>query len=239
MNPLNLPSRDLPITPLTREEIKQDLRGRLSRIIKEFAEGFEFLENFPKSVTFFGSTQLTPETYYYKKAQNLAHRIVKDLGYSVVTGGGPGIMQAANQGAYQAGGDSVGLNIKLPKEQVTNPYVTKGVNFYYFFSRKVCLSFSAEAYVFFPGGFGTLDEAFEILTLIQTRKIKPVPVFLVGEEFWRPLQDFMKKHMLPKGMIRKEDLHLYLITDNEDKIIETIRQSPVEDMHFGEHSHRG
>ena len=145
----------------------------------------------------------------------------------VVTGGGPGIMEAANKGAFEAKGKSLGLTIKLPQEQTTNPYITNEVSFNYFFSRKVCLSFSAEAYLFFPGGFGTLDELFEILTLVQTRKIEKVPIILVGNDYWTALDAFIKEHLLSKEMIDSEDITLYSISENEDEIIEIIRNAPV------------
>lgn len=232
----NLPSKELPIKPLTRAELAEDAKKRLSLIGTEFSRGFEFLKNYPKSVTFFGSARLDKEDPYCKKAESLAGHIVKELNYSIVTGGGPGIMEAANKGAHEMGGTAVGLNIKLPKEQRVNSYVTDSINFYYFFVRKVCLSFSAEAYIFFPGGFGTLDEMFEILTLVQTKKIEKVPIILVGKEYWEPLEQFLKEKVLETKMIEEEDLTLYTITDNEDEIIEIIRKSPIQEgVPYGSH----
>jgi len=134
-------------------------------------------------------------------------------------------LDAANSGAYEAGGVSLGLNIKLPKQQVTNPYVKESVEFFYFFSRKVCLSFSAEAFIFFPGGFGTLDELFEIITLIQTHKIHKRPVILFGKEHWYSLNDFITHHLLERGAIDKEDMELYKITDSEEEAIQIIKAS--------------
>jgi uncharacterized protein (TIGR00730 family) len=150
------------------------------------------------------------------------------LGYAVVTGGGPGIMEAANRGAKDAGGRSVGLNIKLPREQIINKFVTDSMNFFYFFARKTAMSFAAEAYVFFPGGFGTLDEFFEIITLIQTHKIGRAPVILVGSDFWGPLDQYIRKQMLEvHGAIAKADLNLYKISDDHDEIINLIKSAPI------------
>lgn len=136
-------------------------------------------------------------------------------------------MEAANRGAFEAGGESVGLNVELPNHQVQNPYINKYLNFHYFFSRKVCLGFSAEAYVFFPGGFGTFDEFFEILTLVQTTKIESVPIILVGSDFWLPFHKLMEKEMLGRGSIDSDDLKLYTITDDEDEVLKIIKNTPV------------
>ena len=213
--------------PLSLEEIQEATDERLDQIQKEFSEGFNFLKKFPKSVTFFGSARFKEGNTYYDKARNLSQRIVKDLGYSIITGGGPGIMEAANRGASEAGGESVGLTIKLPKAQVTNDYLTDNMNFYYFFSRKVCLTYSAETFLIFPGGFGTLDEFFEIVTLLQTNKIPPIPIVLVGEKFWRPIEDTIKKELLERGTINEKELGLFTITDDEEKILEIIKNAPV------------
>lgn len=223
----NLPEKLLPIKPLTRAEMHEAAHKRVSVITKELSSGFEFLEDYPRSVTFFGSARFAPDHVYYQKALSLGKRVASDLGYTVFTGGGPGIMEAANRGAFEAHGSSVGITIELPHEQITNSFLTDHISLYYFFTRKVCLSFSAEAYIFFPGGFGTLDEFFEIICLVQTRKIQSIPIILVGETFWRPLETFMKEQLLALGTIDAEDLDLYTITDDEDKIIETIRKVPV------------
>lgn len=219
--------KHLGLSPITLKEVHEAAHRRLSLISKEFRDGFEFLINHPKSVTFFGSSRLPTGNPYYEKARSLAAKIIHALGHSVITGGGPGIMEAANKGAFEAKGNSIGLTIKLPKEQVTNPYLTHQMGFHYFFSRKVCLSFSSEAYIFFPGGFGTLDEFSEILTLIQTHKIPKVPIVLVGDEYWKAMDVFIKDHMLKNEMIDLEDMHLYQITEDEEKIIEIIRQVPI------------
>lgn len=224
---LNLPDRDLPIKPLSKKEIHLTAKERVSLITKEFTEGFEFLENYPKSVTFFGSARFSEENKYYKQAQSLSGKIVRELGYSIISGGGPGIMEASNRGAFENNGRSIGLTIELPNEQVKNPYINRQMEFYYFFSRKVCLSFAAEAYVFFPGGFGTMDELFEILTLVQTHKIHPVPIILAGFDFWKPMEEVMKKEMLERGMIDESDLKLYKITDDEEEIINIIKNAPI------------
>ncbi|MDP2641779.1 MAG: TIGR00730 family Rossman fold protein [bacterium] len=212
---------------LDRKEMQSIARQRVLEISKEFTEGFKFLEDYPKSVTFFGANQFKEDNPYYVSARKLASRIIKELGYSVLSGGGPGIMEAANRGAFEAGGDSLGLLIRLPNEQVTNKYITGEFSSYYFFVRKVCLSFSAEAFIFYPGGFGTMDEFFEILTLIQTKKIANVPLICVGSEYWNSLRQFMEKEMAVRGTITPEDLNLFRIVDDHDEIIDIIRKVPV------------
>ncbi|MFM2357286.1 MAG: hypothetical protein RJA61_23 [Candidatus Parcubacteria bacterium] len=219
--------KHLGLEPLSLSEVHNAIDTRIGAIQKEFKDGFEFLVDHPKSVTFFGSARLPTGDIYYEKARSIAAKIVHALGYSIVTGGGPGIMEAANKGGFEAKGKSLGLTIKLPKEQITNPFLTEEVKFHYFFSRKVCLSFSAEAYLFFPGGFGTLDELFEILTLVQTHKIEKVPVILVGTEYWKALDVFMREQMLAKEMIDKDDVALYHITEDENEIIEIIKNAPI------------
>lgn len=216
-------------TGITREEMENATDERMYEIGREFNQGFKFLKDYPRSVTFFGSTQFTEEDPYYKSAYELAKRIVTDLSYTVVTGGGPGIMEAANRGALDANGNSIGLTIRLPKEQVMNKYMTNHVDFYYFFSRKVCLAYSAEAFVFFPGGFGTLDEFFEIVTLLQTKKIQKVPVILVGSDFWNEVLELLKKSLLSRGTIDESDLHIFTITDNVDEILSIIKEAPVQE----------
>ncbi len=226
---INLPDAKILRMPHTRKELLKASKDRVSRISKEFAAGFEFINHYPKSVTFFGSTRLGKNNIYHKKAIHLAEEISK-LGYAVVTGGGPGIMEAANHGAENIGGPSLGFNIQLPYEQVLNPYVTKSQSFYYFFSRKVALSFSAETYIYFPGGFGTLDEFFEIITLVQTNKIPKVPIILVGSEFWKPLDKFIREHLAEKyKTIDKKDYALYKIIDDEKEILKIVKRAPMRD----------
>lgn len=213
---------------LTVEEINNEIESHITEISREFKQGFEFLKKYPKSVTIFGSARLTENSKHYTEAYEIAKRIVEDTGYSVITGGGPGIMESANKGAFDAKGSSVGLNIILPHEQKINPNVTDSIHFSYFFARKPMMTFSAEAFIFFPGGFGTFDELFGILTLIQTKKIPKVPVILVGKDFWIPVKELITHQMLNKHhTIDKEDLDLLNITDSVDTIIKIIKKAPV------------
>jgi hypothetical protein len=218
------------VEPITFMKLDADTEGRVSRIAEELKNGFTLLKSCKYSVTFWGSARTSPEDPEYKKAERLAARVHRELSYAVITGGGPGIMSAGNCGAYDAGGKSVGLTIKLPFEQKTNLCLTHHMDFQYFFTRKVCLAFAAEAYVYFPGGFGTLDELFEVLTLVQTKKIDPAPaIILVGKSFWKDLDYFIKKQLLKNEKINAEDLKLYTITDDEDEIIELIKKAPIRD----------
>jgi len=232
---INLPAHQLPIVALTKEEIQNASKSRIDLIVKEFTDGFEFLKNYPRSVTFFGSARTPEDSLYYEKARSLSRKIVQEFGYPIFTGGGPGIMEAANRGAFEAGGQSLGLTIELPDGQAANPYLTRNLDFYYFFSRKVCMTFSAEAFVFFPGGAGTLNEFFEILTLLQTNKIEKTPMILVGVEFWSKLDAFLKQEILSYGLIDSGDVQLYTITDDENQIIEIIRKTPTRGYENFEH----
>jgi len=190
---------------------------RVFRIMAEFVQGFELLREHGLAATFWGSARTTPDDPYYKAAEELAARLAKK-GFSIISGGGPGIMEASNVGAFKVGGKSVGLNIQLPFEQKLNPYTTESLNFDFFFSRKVMLTFASEAYVYFPGGFGTLDEFFEIITLIQTKKIEPIPVLLYGKDYWSPLIAFFENDMLQKyKTISSEDLEIFHVVDSVDE----------------------
>jgi uncharacterized protein (TIGR00730 family) len=210
-----------------REYLLRDLQHviakRHARIRNDFERGFTILSKYSKTVTFFGSARITPGNPHYEHARHVAH-VLADNGYSIVTGGGGGIMEAANRGAYEAGGNSIGFNIQLPKEQKLNPYTSDSAPFRYFFSRKVLLAYSAEAYIYFPGGFGTLDELFEVITLIQTNKMEKAPVILVGSDFWNPLDTFIKQTLLDDfHAIHAKDRELYTITDDIDTILKTLR----------------
>lgn len=227
---VNLPSKMAEPNILSIADMQKATDERIYEISREFTQGFKFLEKYPRSVTFFGSTRFKENHPYYIKARNLAGRIVKELDYTVISGGGPGIMEAANRGAKEAGGNSIGLTIRLPKEQVMNGYLTNHIDFYYFFSRKVCLAYSAETFIFFPGGFGTLDEFSEIVTLLQTHKVPKVPVLLVGKDYWLEVLDFLKNTLLSRGTIEPEDLELFKIIDDEDEILSIIRSTPVREI---------
>lgn len=199
-------------------ELQKETSERITHIQKDFADGFEVINKYNDTVTIFGSARLTPESEHYQKAVDIAGMLAEN-GYTVITGGGGGIMEAGNKGAFEAGGNSVGFNIQLPHEQVLNPYTTDEQSFRYFFSRKVMLAFAAEAYLFFPGGFGTLDELFEILTLIQTGKVDHAPIILVGNKFWSSLDAFIKEHLLEDTYtISPGDEKLYTITEDAQVI---------------------
>ncbi len=201
---------------------------RIFRIMAEFVDGFHFISQFEKSVTFFGSARFKENNVHYRAAQKLARMLAK-AGYTIVSGGGPGIMEAANKGAAEGGGVSVGLNIQLPFEQRINPYVKRAMAFNYFFTRKVMLAFSASAFVFFPGGYGTLDEAFELITLRQTHKIYPkIPIILVGEDFWGPLCEWLRENATKKhGTIDREELKLWELVDSPEEALAIIKKSPA------------
>uniref|UniRef100_A0A832GMD7 Cytokinin riboside 5'-monophosphate phosphoribohydrolase n=1 Tax=Caldimicrobium thiodismutans TaxID=1653476 RepID=A0A832GMD7_9BACT len=196
---------------------------RLFKIMAEFVEGFEVLPKVYPGVTIFGSARTKPEDPDYQRALQLGKLLVK-AGFSVITGGGPGIMEAANRGAAEAGGYSVGLNIKLPMEQEPNPYANVKLEFKYFFIRKVMLAKYSVAFVFFPGGFGTMDEMFEILTLVQTKKIRPVPIVLVDKNYWKPLYNWFIKTLLPTNKISQVDLELFKILDEPEEIVNFIKE---------------
>ena len=197
---------------------------RLTRITQEFAKGFHFLKNYGKSATFFGSARCAAGDKHYEEARKLASLLSKD-DFAVITGGGPGIMEAANKGAAEAGGQSAGINIQFDKTQNVNPYVKKSISFHYFFARKVMLAFASEVYIFFEGGFGTLDEFFEMTTLVQTRKIDPIPIILVGKEYWSPLLKWIEKDVYEKRRnIDKEDMKIYRLVKDAKEAHRVIKR---------------
>ncbi|MCL1880425.1 MAG: TIGR00730 family Rossman fold protein [Actinomycetia bacterium] len=192
---------------------------RAARYAQDLVQGLAALETFQQGVTVFGSARFPETDLYYQKARELGQKLAR-AGHAVVTGGGGGIMEAANRGAFEAGGRSIGLNIKLPQEQSPNCYTTDSLEFNYFFARKVMLAFSSKVYVYFPGGFGTLDEFSEILTLMETQKILPAPIILFGAAFWQPLDDFFyTKMQLETQAVSPDDRDLYTITDDVEFIV--------------------
>jgi len=196
---------------------------RIFRIMAEFVEAIETLSQVKHAVSIFGSARTKPDDPYYQKAELLARRLV-EKGFGVITGGGPGVMEAANKGAAEAGGQSVGMNIRLPLEQKPNPYANVSIDYKYFFIRKVMFVKYAVAYVILPGGFGTMDELFEALTLIQTKRIKSFPVILMGSEYWKGLFDWLRKTMLRDNKISPEDLERFQIIDDPDEAVKHIQK---------------
>ncbi len=195
---------------------------RIFKIMSEFIEGFDIIRRYGLAVSFFGSSRATLGDESYASAEQLAGRLSKK-GFAIVTGGSSGIMQAANKGAYDAGGASVGLNINLPDAQRYNPYLTDRFGFDHFFVRKVMLTYASEAYVYFPGGYGTLDEFFEIVTLVQTKKIRKVPIILYGKDYWVPLLSFITTTIYEKHhAIDKQDMELFTIVDSVDEAYTVI-----------------
>jgi hypothetical protein len=197
---------------------------RIFKIMGEFVEGFDRLAKIPKGVSIFGSARVQPDDEYYQAAAETG-RLLAKAGFTVITGGGPGIMEAANKGALEAGGISVGCSIELPFEQSPNPYLTNSITFNYFFVRKVMFVKYAVAFIIFPGGFGTMDELFEALTLIQTRKIKNFPVILFGKRYWRDLISWIENTMLYENKISSEDLRLVFLTDSPEESVRIITES--------------
>jgi uncharacterized protein (TIGR00730 family) len=194
---------------------------RIFRIMAEFVDSFETLSQVGPAVTIFGSARTGPAHPYYKATTALARGLAKN-GFAVITGGGPGIMEAANKGATEAKGKSVGLNIELPHEQAGNRYANIPINFHYFFARKVCFVKYSMGFVFMPGGFGTLDEFFEVLTLVQTRRISRFPLILFGHQYWRGLSRWMKAVLESEDMISSDDLNLVTVTDDVQEAISII-----------------
>jgi uncharacterized protein (TIGR00730 family) len=208
------------------ERFTENINWRIFRIMAEFVEGFEFLSELQKEVTFFGSARAMPEHPAYKMARELGNRL-GEAGYTVITGGGPGIMEAGNRGAFEVGGNSVGLDIQLPTEQRRNKFVRMSKGFHYFFTRKVMLSASAQAYVFFPGGFGTFDELFEVVTLIQTGKMSDqVPVILIGKEYWSGLLKWITDVVQDKNhFIESFEFKILRLVDSVDEAYDIIKKT--------------
>jgi len=202
-------------------ELRKEEAWRMFRIMGEFIEGFDTLAGLTPAVTVYGSARVRPDDPLFKLAEDLGRRLAH-AGYAVITGGGPGIMEAANKGAYEAGGTSVGLTIALPKEQPSNQYHTIAIDFHHFFVRKVMLVKYATAFVLLPGGFGTLDELFETITLIHTRKIRPFPVFLMGREYWEGLVGWLSTKTAGSGYVDTGDLDLLEIVDDPAEIVAKV-----------------
>lgn len=210
-------------------DIKKDqtsLEEKLEIIKGEFKQGIEAVKDLENSVTFYGGARFPEDHEVYKKVRSLAYRISKELGYTILSGGGGGIMEASSRGASEAGGKSIGLTIRLQREQKPNKYLSKFFPFSFFFARQTGLSYATEACIFCPGGFGTLSELFEILTAEQTLKIGRIPVILFDREYWEPLDKVIKEVLLDKyGTIRQEERDIYKIMDDEDEILEIVKNS--------------
>ncbi len=236
---LNVPASKLPLVEKLppEKDWRQSFHWRIFRIMAEFVDGWQFLADLKKTVTFFGSAKTEEGNKWYEEARQLGNMLAKD-GFSIITGGGPGIMEAANRGAHEAKeevkesekkniGDSIGLNIKLLFEQRINAFVDKAIAFHYFFVRKVMLSYYAQAYVYFPGGYGTLDEAFELMTLVQTKKVPSIPIIFVGKEYWDPLEKLIKEVVYEKfDAIDREDMDIFKIVDSAEEAYEIIKKAP-------------
>ena len=203
-------------------ELAKEESWRLFRIIGELVEGFDKLSGVEPAITIYGSARLKPEEKLYTQTAEIARRLGQ-LGFSIISGGGPGVMEAANKGALEAGVASIGLNIELPEEQICNAYTTRSITFHHFFVRKVMLVKYATAFVMMPGGLGTLDELSEVLTLMQTRKIRPFPVILFDSEFWKGLLDWLRNPVLDKGFISASDFDLVRVSDDIEEVTQTIQ----------------
>jgi uncharacterized protein (TIGR00730 family) len=205
------------------EDLKGDESWRMFRIISEFTEGFDKLADTQFAVSVFGSARIEPETPYYEATQTIAE-VLASNGYSIISGGGPGVMEAANKGAWLKNAPSIGLNIQLPTEQRPNGYQNISLEFRYFFARKVMFVKYSIGYVCLPGGFGTLDEFFEALTLMQTHKIHPMPLILFGSEYWSGLLDWIKKNLLGKNLIEAHELNYISVTDDPLEVLDIMNK---------------
>ena len=207
---------------IMREDLTAEEPWRVFRIMGEFVEGFEALSKVGPAVSVFGSARTKRDSKYYKLTQEIASLLAKD-GYTIITGAGPGVMEAANKGAKSAGGRSIGLNIDVPVVQKPNRYVTTLLDFRYFFCRKVMFAKYSKAFVIMPGGFGTMDELFEALTLVQTKRMSVFPIILIGREYWGGLMEWIKKTMLSTGCISRQDLKIFHMVDDAEKVISILR----------------
>ncbi len=204
-------------------ELVKEESWRMFRIIGEMVEGFDKLSGIGPAVSIYGSSRIKPDDELYAQTEEIARRL-GELGFSIVTGGGPGVMEAANKGALEAGATSVGLNIDLPEEQVCNPYTTKSITFRHFFVRKVMLVKYAVAFIILPGGLGTLDELTEVLTLMQTHKMKPFPVVLFDSKYWKGFLDWLRSSVLARGLVSEEDFNLLRVCDEPQAAIEVVQK---------------
>ncbi len=208
---------------IANQKLDNDDVERSLRYAKDLEQGLAKIRTFAQGVTIFGSARLKENDKWCKESEKLGFLLAQN-GHAVITGGGPGIMQAANKGAYEAGGRSIGLNIELPHEQHINPYVTESIEFRYFFARKVMLTIASKVYVFFPGGFGTLDEFTEILILMQEGKMPKMPMFLIGKSHWRPLDKFFEQKLQKNRLIKAADRKIYTITDDVTDVVKAANK---------------
>jgi len=207
---------------IRRKSVRNEDPWKIFRIIAEIVEGFEVLSKIGPAVTIFGSARkMKKDEHHYKVAQNIAYQLSKK-GFAIITGGGPGIMEAANRGAKQAKGDSIGLNIQIPTEQKPNPFITRILQFRYFFCRKLMFIKYAQAYVILPGGFGTLDEFFEAVTLIQTGRSESFPVILVGKKYWQGLVKWLNSTVHKAGSVQANDLNIFKLVDTAEEAVKII-----------------
>jgi hypothetical protein len=204
-------------------ELAKEESWRMFRIIGEMVEGFDKLSGIEPAVSIYGSARIKPDDELYTQTEEIARRL-GELGFSIISGGGPGIMEAANKGASEAGTTSVGLNIELPHEQICNPYTTKSITFNHFFVRKVMLVKYATAFIIMPGGLGTLDELTEVLILMQTHKIKPLPVVLFNSKYWKGFLDWLQSSVLTMGLVSEEDFNLLRICDEPNAVVEIVQK---------------
>jgi len=206
-----------------REDFRMSDTWRVFRIMGEFVDGFETLTGVVPAVSVFGSSRMERDSRFYAMAEEVGRRLA-DAGFTVITGGGPGAMEAANKGALEAGGTSVGLNIELPKEQPLNSYCSISLSFRYFFCRKYMFAKYSVAFIILPGGFGTMDEFFESLTLIQTHRMKPFPVILLGADYWKGLLGWLETSMVPAGCISRQDTELFKLTDSPEEAVAIVKE---------------